>query len=320
MPGGRGLYRAVGGGRGVVVLLGILLVGVGVEVEVERFRARTREVRWLRARLSEKTAVIAQQRREMSEVAAAVERVVHTAGPVRDRGAQVRRMAHMEESRETEVSLPPSVVTRDDTPSSSPESARSLEGLAWIEGQVASLGDTVALLTAVLKDHPQRTSVVPSLWPVHGVVTSDFGPRSSPYGRGGYETHPGIDIQAPYGTPVLATGAGEVTFAGRDPGYGALVVIDHGRDIETLYGHLAAIYVREGQQVKSGEVVGAVGATGRVTGVHLHYEVRLREEPVDPMRYLDGGRAVRNASSPLTSVRPAAIDVSRHASARFVGP
>jgi murein DD-endopeptidase MepM/ murein hydrolase activator NlpD len=98
--------------------------------------------------------------------------------------------------------------------------------------------------------------------------------------------HPGIDIRGPYGTPVVAGGDGEVVFAGRDPGYGGLVVVAHPGEIETLYAHLSALYVHAGQTVRRGQPVGAIGATGRATGPHLHYEVRVASVPVDPGRYL----------------------------------
>ena len=98
--------------------------------------------------------------------------------------------------------------------------------------------------------------------------------------------HPGIDISASYGSPVTAAGNGGVIFAGRDPGYGGVVIVAHGGQLDTLYGHLSALYVREGQSVRRGQAVGAVGATGRATGAHLHYEVRVNGAPVDPRRYL----------------------------------
>ena len=98
--------------------------------------------------------------------------------------------------------------------------------------------------------------------------------------------HPGIDISARYGVPVGAGGDGKVIFAGRDSGYGGLVVIEHSSHVDTLYAHLSAIYVREAQAVRRGQPIGAIGASGRATGAHLHYEVRVRGTPVDPQRFL----------------------------------
>jgi murein DD-endopeptidase MepM/ murein hydrolase activator NlpD len=125
----------------------------------------------------------------------------------------------------------------------------------------------------------------PSLWPVEGRVASSFGEREDPInGEGAF--HSGIDIDAPYGTPVRAAGDGEVTGAEMGAGYGREVVLNHGHDVLTLYGHLSAIAVVPGQHVTRGQVIGYVGQSGRATGPHLHYEVRLHNVPVNPHKYL----------------------------------
>jgi murein DD-endopeptidase MepM/ murein hydrolase activator NlpD len=125
----------------------------------------------------------------------------------------------------------------------------------------------------------------PSLWPVEGRVASSFGEREDPInGEGAF--HSGIDIDAPYGTPVRAAGDGDVTGADMGAGYGRTVVLNHGRDVLTLYGHLSAIAVVPGQHVTRGQVIGYVGQSGRATGPHLHYEVRLHNVPVNPHKYL----------------------------------
>jgi murein DD-endopeptidase MepM/ murein hydrolase activator NlpD len=125
----------------------------------------------------------------------------------------------------------------------------------------------------------------PSLWPVEGRVGSGFGSRQDPInGEGAF--HPGIDIEAPYGTPVRAAGDGEATGAQMGAGYGRQVVLDHGHDLLTVYGHLSAIAVVPGQHVTRGQVIGYVGQSGRATGPHLHYEVRVHNVPVNPHKYL----------------------------------
>ena len=137
----------------------------------------------------------------------------------------------------------------------------------------------------------------PGGWPVVGDVSSRFGWRDSPWGSG-TQRHAGIDITAAYGTPVRVSAPGTVVFAGRDSGgYGSTVVVDHGHNVKTLYGHLSGIYVREGQSVARTTAIGAVGNTGRSTGVHLHYEVRVGNVPVDPMLYVksDGVQQVASA-------------------------
>lgn len=125
----------------------------------------------------------------------------------------------------------------------------------------------------------------PSLWPVEGRVGSSFGSREDPInGEGAF--HPGMDIEAPMGTPVRATADGVATGANFGAGYGRQVVLDHGHDILTVYGHLSAIAVVPGQHVTRGQVIGYVGMTGRATGPHLHYEVRVHHVPVNPHKYL----------------------------------
>jgi murein DD-endopeptidase MepM/ murein hydrolase activator NlpD len=125
----------------------------------------------------------------------------------------------------------------------------------------------------------------PSIWPVEGRVGSSFGQREDPInGEGAF--HPGIDIEAPYGTLVRAAGDGEVTGENMGSGYGRQVVLDHGHDLLTLYGHLSSVAVVPGQHVIRGQVIGYVGQSGRATGPHLHYEVRIHKVPVNPHKYL----------------------------------
>jgi len=125
----------------------------------------------------------------------------------------------------------------------------------------------------------------PSLWPIEGRVASSFGEREDPFnGEGAF--HSGIDIDAPYGTPVRAAGDGDIKSAGMENGYGREIIISHGHDLETVYGHLSAFAVVPGQHVALGQVIGYVGQSGRATGPHLHYEVRVHNVPVNPHKYL----------------------------------
>ena len=119
-------------------------------------------------------------------------------------------------------------------------------------------------------------------------VSSPFGYRPDPF-LGRPALHPGIDLVQDYGAEVKSTGAGRVIHAGPMGGYGNMVEIEHGAGLTSRYGHLSEILVEEGQQVKANEVVGRLGSTGRSTGPHLHYEVRIDGEPVDPSRFLKAG-------------------------------
>jgi murein DD-endopeptidase MepM/ murein hydrolase activator NlpD len=125
----------------------------------------------------------------------------------------------------------------------------------------------------------------PSEWPVEGPITSSFGERVDPFnGEGAF--HSGIDISVPFGTPVLASADGIATFVDEMNGYGNLIELDHGHGIATRYGHLSGFAITAGQHVHRGQVIGYVGATGRATSPHLHYEVRVQNVPVNPHKYL----------------------------------
>jgi murein DD-endopeptidase MepM/ murein hydrolase activator NlpD len=131
----------------------------------------------------------------------------------------------------------------------------------------------------------QRALGTPSMWPVDGRVLSAFGGRTDPFsGEGAF--HTGVDISAASGTPVHAAADGVVIYAEMESGYGRLIKIEHGNGMETYYAHLSRFYVQTGQEVRRGEVIGAVGSSGRVTAPHLHYEVRLGNAPVNPYPYL----------------------------------
>jgi murein DD-endopeptidase MepM/ murein hydrolase activator NlpD len=130
-----------------------------------------------------------------------------------------------------------------------------------------------------------RIADAPTLWPVEGRLTSSFGERVDPFnGEGAF--HSGLDISAPYGTPVHAAADGVVSYADFMNGYGNLISIDHGHGVATRYGHLSACAINLGQHVHRGQVIGYVGTTGRVTSPHLHYEVRIQSVPVNPHKYL----------------------------------
>ncbi|TSD64103.1 M23 family metallopeptidase [Inquilinus sp. KBS0705] len=127
---------------------------------------------------------------------------------------------------------------------------------------------------------------MPMGYPRLSSFTSFFGYRSNPFDFGGGEFHPGIDFKGHKGDPVKCTASGRVIFAGRSGGYGNCVRIKHVNNIETWYGHLSKITVKEGQRVTVGDVIGKIGSTGRSTGPHLHYEIRKNGHPVNPKQYL----------------------------------
>lgn len=130
-----------------------------------------------------------------------------------------------------------------------------------------------------------RLAAAPTLWPVSGRITGSFGERIDPFsGEGAF--HRGVDIATDIGTKIIAPADGVVEFADQMNGYGRAVVIDHGNGISTLYGHLSGFAVSSGQLIHRGDTLGYVGQSGRSTGPHLHYEVRILNTPVNPYKYL----------------------------------
>ena len=164
---------------------------------------------------------------------------------------------------------------------------------------LSSPEDTFGLLRNVLQGlesrlHAVRSNVdkrnalaeaTPSIWPAHGWLSSGMGSRTDPV-NGGSDFHAGLDIAGDKGQPVYATASGRVIHAGYQGAYGNLVVIDHGFGLETKYGHLSRFSVRKGDSVTRGDVIGTLGATGRATGNHLHYEVHANGRLLNPLQLL----------------------------------
>ncbi|MDB9525890.1 M23 family metallopeptidase [Oscillatoria sp. CS-180] len=151
-----------------------------------------------------------------------------------------------------------------------------------LEAQVRpALEDTLA-------EESARAAALPNAKPLKGNldVSSEFGIRRNPFGGFNYEMHSGIDFRGPVGTPVYATADGTVIRAEHSGGYGKHIVIDHGYDYETLYAHLSNIQVQTGDRIKRGDLIGALGSTGRSSGPHLHYEVHRDHKPINPRYYL----------------------------------
>lgn len=178
---------------------------------------------------------------------------------------------------------PDPVFQHDDPTAASMEQFYALKNTAM--SGAASIGIGMEMKDASLRDWARMVSA-PTLWPVDGRITSGFGERTDPLSGDDGAFHRGIDISSPYGTRVVAPADGVVRFADMINGYGRAVVLDHGQGITTLYGHLSGFGVSQGQLVHRGDTLGYVGQSGRSTGPHLHYEVRIFNTPVNPYKYL----------------------------------
>ncbi len=177
----------------------------------------------------------------------------------------------------------------DTAPESDANFQRSVDEFSYLERNATAVAMSSAGIGLRLLPATQLTSlaVVPSLWPVVGEITGHFGERLDPFsGEGAF--HAGLDIASHYGDEVRATADGIVAEVGRRAGYGRLIVIDHGFGVTTWYGHLSAFNTEIGMTVKRGDIIGYEGQSGRSTGPHLHYEVRIYNTPVNPWRYLRG--------------------------------
>lgn len=180
---------------------------------------------------------------------------------------------------ESEPGAPGPAAAADGNLNALPGKLSSLEGEA--SRQERSLRD----LQEYFDDQRSLLASTPSIWPARGWVTSDFGTRIDPY-TAERKMHEGLDIATPHGQPVYAPSDGTVVFSGTEGGYGKVLVIDHGYGVKTRYGHLSEIFVHPGDRIRRGDKVAAVGNTGRSTGPHLHYEVRVNGIPENPRKFI----------------------------------
>lgn len=163
-----------------------------------------------------------------------------------------------------------------------PSALEELDGLADTVGEA---GKNLRALERLMEHAGKALALMPSRWPVRGAVNSEFGRRPSPWEEG-TEFHPGLDIAADTGTPVHAPAPSSVVFAGRQPDFGLTVILEHGHDIRSIYGHLSKVLVSAGQTVGRGQLIALTGNSGKSTGPHLHYQILVKGQPVNPRAYL----------------------------------
>ena len=161
-----------------------------------------------------------------------------------------------------------------------------LRGILDNMDQTANIEIKAADMIEVEGKLKEYMSSMPTVWPVNGRVSSNFGNEKDPF-QNTTRFHSGIDIAADYGTDVKASGNGTVIFSGYKVAYGYVVFIDHGHDLVTVYGHNSRLLAKEGQEVKKGDIISKAGSSGRSTGPHCHFEVRINDNVVDPLKYLD---------------------------------
>lgn len=275
----------LGGGGFVLVLLGLLtMVGMG---GASKFQA---------VQLEKKNALLTQ---ELDGLRLRVGSLQGDLQQLSERDAEVRALAGLE-SLDEEVSQvgvggPGSLTSPEGHPlwSVDPELGEAAFAVTYdlnvLERRVRLLIESFSVATDSLEAHRNLLESTPSILPTAGRLTSRFSnARLHPIHHRTLP-HEGVDISSPQGTPILAAAKGRVTFAGRKAGYGLVVELDHGFGYKTLYGHASQLLVREGQEVRRGEVIAQVGRTGIATSAHLHYEVQVAGRPVNPLNYVISG-------------------------------
>jgi murein DD-endopeptidase MepM/ murein hydrolase activator NlpD len=183
----------------------------------------------------------------------------------------------------------------DDPGAPDVEYQESLDEFSYLQRNASAVTMSDGGLRLLPASQLSSLGIVPTLWPVVGEITGHFGERLDPFsGEGAF--HAGMDIASHYGDSVHATADGIVAVVEQRAGYGKLVVIDHGFGVSTWYGHLSAFSTHVGTHVKRGDIIGLEGASGRSTGPHLHYEVRIYNTPVNPWRYLSTAATAASAA------------------------
>ena len=161
------------------------------------------------------------------------------------------------------------------------------------DGSIDPRFQRFALSLARMDALERSVNALPQAMPANfEYISSGFGFRANPFTGGGGEFHPGLDFKGPYGAPIYAAARGTVSFVGQRSGYGNCVEIDHGNGLVTRYAHMSAFRTQPGRQVVPGEQIGQIGSTGRSTGPHLHFEVRINDRPVNPRPFLEAATNV----------------------------
>jgi murein DD-endopeptidase MepM/ murein hydrolase activator NlpD len=241
------------------------------------------------ARMLMKTSQYNQLRAEQDDLKA---RYAHLEQVAKERDLQVASLGSLASEVSSLYGLKPDpVLVTAASPDNIPDEQvnYSLDRLYTLKTTALSGATTAGITLGLVRNATTadwiRANSAPNLWPVEGPITGSFGERIDPFnGEGAF--HSGVDIGAVYGQPIIAPADAEVAFADFMGGYGRAIVLEHGHGVSTRYGHLKSFAVFAGQHVHRGDTIGYVGDSGRSTGPHLHYEVRINDTPVNPHKYL----------------------------------
>lgn len=269
-----------------VFMIGLILVMMYFTYDYIHIRREKAELRQLKLQNAE-------QKQQIDGLVAKVDQFASKMEELRQFDKKIRIMANLETRRDREQLLgiggPVSEEKRLRSQMAADEKAM-IDGAGRqvdrLMEEASSREESFANLLALLKEKKSLLAATPSVWPVMGWVTSEFGRRSSPFGSG-QEFHKGIDIATKHGRVIQAPADGVVVEVAFQQDVGQMIRIDHGHGISTFYGHLSKAVVKPGATVRRGEKIGHVGNSGRSTGSHLHYAVMLNGVPVNPRKYLN---------------------------------
>lgn len=236
------------------------------------------------SRAQENTSLREENLELKARLASIKERVAHindTLARVKHLNANLQNISQLSDPDRKLASAP----DMEADPRESIDPARLDQDLDKLTLEASAQEEALQALTGYFEDRQALLASAPSIWPVRGWISSDFGYRIDPFtaqGRG----HHGLDIAIAQGTPIVAPADGTVVYSATSAGYGKVIVLDHGNGIKTRYGHLHKAEVRVGERVKRGQLIAQVGNTGRSTGPHLHYEVRINGVPENPRKFI----------------------------------
>jgi len=271
----------------VLICLGlIVLFGIADYIRISR-KDLNKEI--LEAELVLQQQELILHRQQIQRFAQEINEFKHRIVELNRIDQKIRRVAHMDES--TDLFGIGGSAPEDLNPDLDPERNHT-KLIKEMHRQVQNLKHAAVYqhyslndLWAVVEERGNFMAYTPTIRPAEGLISSPFGYRVSPF-TGNREFHNGLDIANNLNTDIRATGNGRIAFAGERRGYGRLVMIDHGHGLVTRYAHLERIVKNRGDTVKRGEIIAHMGSTGRSTGTHLHYEVRLNGVPVNPLKFV----------------------------------
>jgi len=271
--------------------IAIIAVFAFFSYDYYKLRHRSFTNRTLRNAISQQQDEIGTQRKQIQKFADTINHLKIDLADLKDSEKKLRAIANIEPSKDQEGffgiggSLPEDLDTKIDLSKKHNSLVREMhEQVEQLDAGITSQGEEFKTLFEQLENQQNILACTPAIRPVDGWITSRFGRRKSPF-TGRREFHKGIDIATRKKTPIVASANGVVTYVGRKGYLGKVVFIDHGYGIVTRYAHLYKALIKKGDRVKRGDKIALVGSSGRTTGPHLHYEVRLNGVPVNPAKY-----------------------------------